>query len=126
MKPVPFEDSLMYFSRSCRIGVVSMLMVSLAQAQVPTAGTSSKPASPSTVSRNQHAQASLPMRDERDLEESRRGFIAAPAERKILDAKGAVAWDMGSYEYLLQGKDFDSIHPSLQRQAVAEHGVRSV
>jgi len=29
-----------------------------------------------------------------------------------------VAWDMGSYEYLLQGKNFDSIHPSLQRQAV--------
>lgn len=31
---------------------------------------------------------------------------------------GHVAWDMGSYEFLLQGKDFDSIHPSLQRQAV--------
>jgi alkyl sulfatase BDS1-like metallo-beta-lactamase superfamily hydrolase len=25
---------------------------------------------------------------------------------------------MASYEYLLQGKDFDSIHPSLQRQAI--------
>jgi alkyl sulfatase BDS1-like metallo-beta-lactamase superfamily hydrolase len=25
---------------------------------------------------------------------------------------------MGSYEWLLQGKDFDSIHPSLQRQAI--------
>jgi alkyl sulfatase BDS1-like metallo-beta-lactamase superfamily hydrolase len=31
---------------------------------------------------------------------------------------GHVAWDMGSYEWLLQGKDFDSIHPSLQRQAI--------
>ena len=31
---------------------------------------------------------------------------------------GNVAWDMGSYEFLLQGKDFDSIHPSLQRQAI--------
>jgi len=31
---------------------------------------------------------------------------------------GHVAWDMGSYEFLLQGKDFDSVHPSLQRQAI--------
>ena len=31
---------------------------------------------------------------------------------------GNVAWDMGRYEFLLQGEDFDSIHPSLQRQAV--------
>ena len=31
---------------------------------------------------------------------------------------GNVAWDMGSYEFLLQGEDFDSIHPSLQRQAI--------
>jgi alkyl sulfatase BDS1-like metallo-beta-lactamase superfamily hydrolase len=33
---------------------------------------------------------------------------------------GNVAWDMGSYDFLLRGFDsvFDSIHPSLQRQAV--------
>jgi alkyl sulfatase BDS1-like metallo-beta-lactamase superfamily hydrolase len=32
---------------------------------------------------------------------------------------GNVAWDMGSYDYLLEeGKNFDSIHPSLQRQAI--------
>jgi alkyl sulfatase BDS1-like metallo-beta-lactamase superfamily hydrolase len=31
---------------------------------------------------------------------------------------GHVAWDMASYGWLLTGKDFESIHPSLQRQAV--------
>jgi len=32
---------------------------------------------------------------------------------------GHVAWDMGSYEFLLEeGNNFDSIHPSLQRQAI--------
>jgi alkyl sulfatase BDS1-like metallo-beta-lactamase superfamily hydrolase len=31
---------------------------------------------------------------------------------------GNVAWDMGSYEFLLTDKEYDSIHPSLQRQAV--------
>ena len=31
---------------------------------------------------------------------------------------GNVAWNMGSYEWLLGGEDFDSINPSLQRQAI--------
>lgn len=60
---------------------------------------------------------SLPFEDERDFEESRRGFIAAPASRQILAANGAVVWDMSRYDFLLEGTDFDSIHPSLQRQA---------
>jgi len=29
-----------------------------------------------------------------------------------------VVCDMSSYEWLPQSKDFDSIHPSLQRQAI--------
>jgi alkyl sulfatase BDS1-like metallo-beta-lactamase superfamily hydrolase len=61
---------------------------------------------------------SLPFGDERDFEENKRGFIAAPPYKQILAEAGHVAWDMGSYEWLLQGKDFDSIHPSLQRQAI--------
>ena len=31
---------------------------------------------------------------------------------------GHVAWDMGRYDFLLDGKDFYSINPSLQRQAI--------
>ncbi|MGB5592253.1 MAG: alkyl sulfatase dimerization domain-containing protein, partial [Gammaproteobacteria bacterium] len=37
---------------------------------------------------------------------------------QIMAEKGNVAWDMGKYDFLLQGKDFDSVHPSLQRQAI--------
>ena len=37
---------------------------------------------------------------------------------KIMADAGNVAWDMGSYGWLLTGKDFATIHPSLQRQAV--------
>jgi alkyl sulfatase BDS1-like metallo-beta-lactamase superfamily hydrolase len=64
----------------------------------------------------------LPFADQRDFEESRRGFVAAPSYRRITNAAGDVVWDMGSYDFLLQGKDFDSIHPSLQRQAVLNMG----
>ena len=35
---------------------------------------------------------------------------------------GHVAWDMESYQWLLSGQDFESIHPSLQRQAVLNMG----
>jgi alkyl sulfatase BDS1-like metallo-beta-lactamase superfamily hydrolase len=63
-------------------------------------------------------RGSLPFEDERDFEESRRGFVAAPSSKKIMAEAGHVAWDMESYQWLLQGKDFDSIHPSLQRQAI--------
>ncbi|WP_210398148.1 alkyl/aryl-sulfatase [Motiliproteus sediminis] len=64
----------------------------------------------------------LPFEDERDFEESKRGFIAAPSYKQIMAEAGNVAWDMESYEWLLDGKDFDSIHPSLQRQAILNMG----
>jgi alkyl sulfatase BDS1-like metallo-beta-lactamase superfamily hydrolase len=60
----------------------------------------------------------LPFEDQRDFQEAKRGMIAAPKFKQIKTQAGNVAWDMGSYEFLLQGKNFDSIHPSLQRQAI--------
>jgi alkyl sulfatase BDS1-like metallo-beta-lactamase superfamily hydrolase len=63
-------------------------------------------------------RATLPFDDKRDFEESKKGFIAAPEYKQIMAEAGNVAWDMGSYQWLLQDKQFDSIHPSLQRQAV--------
>ncbi len=61
---------------------------------------------------------SLPFEDERDFDEAKKGFIAAPEYKQIMAEAGHVAWDMGSYEFLLEDKEYDSIHPSLQRQAV--------
>jgi alkyl sulfatase BDS1-like metallo-beta-lactamase superfamily hydrolase len=60
----------------------------------------------------------LPFEDKRDFEENKRGFIAAPKYKQIKAEAGHVAWDMGSYAWLLDGKDLDSVHPSLQRQAI--------
>jgi alkyl sulfatase BDS1-like metallo-beta-lactamase superfamily hydrolase len=67
-------------------------------------------------------KAMLPFADERDYEESRRGFLGAPAYRQIRNDRGEVVWDMGAYDFLLEGREFDSIHPSLQRQAVLNMG----
>ena len=75
-------------------------------------------ASATTIQLWQQQQTSLPFEDKRDFEEAKRGFIAAPSFRQIKRADGGVAWDMASYDWLLSGKEFKSIHPSLQRQAL--------
>ena len=77
-----------------------------------------KPPSKYTIELQNGLRATLPFADRRDFEEAKRGFMAAPAYKQIMAEAGNVAWDMGSYEFLLQGKDFDSINPSLQRQAI--------
>lgn len=71
-----------------------------------------------TIELRNGLKATLPFEDKRDFEEAKKGFIAAPAYKKIMADAGNVAWDMGSYEFLLEGKDFESINPSLQRQAI--------
>lgn len=83
-------------------------------AVTPTAGNL---ASQFTVARQAALRDSLPFEDQRDFDESSRGFIAAPDYRRIEDRSGNTVWDIGKYDFLLTGEEFDSIHPSLQRQA---------
>jgi alkyl sulfatase BDS1-like metallo-beta-lactamase superfamily hydrolase len=71
-----------------------------------------------TIRAQAHQRLILPFSDKRDFDEADKGFVAAPGYRKIMNDTGGVAWDIGRYDFLLQGKDFDSIHPSLQRQAI--------
>ena len=71
-----------------------------------------------TIEKQKALRASLPLSDTKDFEEQKQGFIAAPEYREIMAEAGHVAWSIGKYDFLLDGKDFDSIHPSLQRQAI--------
>jgi len=71
-----------------------------------------------TIEHQNKLRKTLPFEDKRDFEEQKRGFIAAPPYKQIMAEAGHVAWDMGIFGFLLQGKNFDSIHPSLQRQAI--------
>ena len=83
----------------------------------PLAGADVNPPSTHTIAHQQALRDSLPFEDQRDFDEQRRGFIAAPDYRKITDESGELVWDIGQYDFLLTGDDLDSIHPSLQRQA---------
>lgn len=78
--------------------------------------------SATTVAAQQELRSSLPFEDQRDFEEAGRGFLAAPDYQQIVADAGHVCWDMASYGFLHDGVDFDSIHPSLQRQAVLNMG----
>jgi alkyl sulfatase BDS1-like metallo-beta-lactamase superfamily hydrolase len=62
------------------------------------------------------------------LKKAKCGFIAAPTYRRIMNDQGEVAWDMDNWKFLLSGKDFNSIHPSRQRQATLnmEYGLYEV
>ena len=77
-----------------------------------------KPPSRFTVELRNGVRKALPFEDVRDFEENGRGLIAVPPFKQIMADNGTVAWDMESYSFLLQGQDFDSINPSLQRQAM--------
>jgi alkyl sulfatase BDS1-like metallo-beta-lactamase superfamily hydrolase len=92
-----------------------MISVSLVQGQ--HFHPKGKEPSKHTIEAIKQDAASLPFSDKRDFEESKKGFIAAPEFWTIKADVGNVAWDMERYKFLLEGKEFDSIHPSLQRQS---------
>ncbi len=70
-----------------------------------------------TIKIMQELRKSLPFADERDFDEAARGFISQPEVLQIEAEKGGLAWDIEPYRFLLDDETFDSIHPSLQRQA---------
>ncbi len=74
-------------------------------------------ATAATSALQQALRESLPFEDQRDFEEATRGFIAEPDSKQILGAQGNVVWDLNRYDFLMNGEEYDSIHPSLQRQA---------
>ncbi|MCE2569890.1 alkyl/aryl-sulfatase [Motilimonas eburnea] len=84
-----------------------------------------KPASEHTIKFQNELRKSLPFADDKDFELADKGFIARQDNLEIKDANGNVVWELGSYDYLLKGKDYDSIHPSMQRQAELnmKHGL---
>ena len=106
--------------RSLTLALILTFAAGATRANDPTAHFHPKGKQPSTFTlelRN-GLKATLPFADKRDFDEAKKGFIAEPAYKQIKADAGHVAWDMESYQWLLSGKDFESIHPSLQRQAV--------
>ncbi len=76
-----------------------------------------KPPSPYTLDVIRKARETMPFDDKRDFKEAEKGFIAPLESMVVMADAGHVAWDIERYEFFSEGRDFDSIHPSLQRQS---------
>jgi alkyl sulfatase BDS1-like metallo-beta-lactamase superfamily hydrolase len=74
------------------------------------------------------ARTSLPFSDTRDIEEQKKGLIAPMKKMQIMADAGNVAWDVERFQFLHTQDEFDSIHPSLLRQAklTANYGLYEV
>ncbi len=69
----------------------------------------------------------LPLADQSEYADARRGFVARIEAGSIQNDDGAVVWDIPQFEFL-QGPAPDTVNPSLWRQAqlTAEHGLFEV
>lgn len=63
------------------------------------------------------AREALPFDDTQDFDELARGLIAAPETLQIEAEAGGFTWELERFNFLKEGENFDSIHPSLERQA---------
>ncbi len=91
-------------------------------------GTSRAAAAPATVAANNAVADMLPLDDQQDFEDARRGFIATLDPLVIKGAEGNVIWSGPDYEYENGATAPDTVNPSLWRQAQLNniHGLFKV
>src|SRR5512139_1951525 len=86
-----------------------------------------EPASATTAARNQAVTAALPLADQQDFADARRGIIAGDGDVVIRRADGGTVWDTTAYAFEA-GAAPPSANPSLWRQAALNniHGLFQV
>jgi len=80
-----------------------------------------------TVRAQEAAARALPLADEQDFADARRGLVASDPEVRIEDARGRLVWDTAAYGFV-SGDAPATVHPSLWRQAKLNgvHGLFEV
>ncbi len=81
------------------------------------ANTDKKSATKFTIEQQKKVLASLPFNDVRDFALSEKGLIKRPEQLIIKDDTGDVVWELGNFDFLTTGQSYDSLNPSLARQA---------
>ena len=86
-----------------------------------------KQATLATRAANKHFSIERDFDGSQEIEDTKRGFIAALTDSKILDAKGVPVWDIGALASI-QGATPDTVNPSLWQSAkfTAQHGLFKV
>jgi len=85
------------------------------------------PASESVTGANRRLREQLPFDDQRDFEDTDRGFLGSISPGVVHAADGRVVWDADAYAFVT-GDAPDTVNPSLWRQSqlVAKHGLYEV
>jgi alkyl sulfatase BDS1-like metallo-beta-lactamase superfamily hydrolase len=96
------------------LALYSTLLLSSA---VVDANTNKKPATKFTIEQQKKVLASLPFDDIKDFALSEKGLIKRPEQVTIKDGTGKVVWELGNFDFLTTGQSYDSLNPSLARQA---------
>ncbi|MGB5723416.1 MAG: MBL fold metallo-hydrolase, partial [Parasphingorhabdus sp.] len=106
-----------------RAALVLTTAFPLLLANSPPEGTATE----ATRTANAEVAASLPIADQTDFENAKRGFLAEITEDKILNEDGSVAWDSRQFDFIA-GAAPDTVNPSLWRQAKLNsiHGLFEV
>jgi alkyl sulfatase BDS1-like metallo-beta-lactamase superfamily hydrolase len=103
--------------------VLVLLALALIAAAPPPEGTATE----ATKAANAALAARLPIADQADFENARRGLLAQIAEPQILNEDGSVAWDVRQFDFVT-GDAPDTVNPSLWRQGklLSMHGLFEV
>lgn len=80
-----------------------------------------------TTQLNAKVAEALPLNDQQDFADARRGLIASETDLKVKGPDGNLIWDQTAYQFI-QGKAPASVNPSLWRQAQLNdiHGLFKV
>ena len=73
-------------------------------------------ATPTTRAAIDAMAATLPMHDQQDFDDARRGFVGRSADRQVRAADGRVVWDLDAYDFMRDVDAPDTANPSLWRQ----------
>ncbi len=95
---------------------------------IPVEAVQPKGATELTQQYNAAAAQKLPFHDRQDFEDAVRGLVAPAPGALIRDSEGRIVWDITQYDFLKSDSPYDTINPSLQRQATLNnlHGLFKV
>jgi len=84
-------------------------------------------ATDATKAANAAVAAKLPLADQQDFENARRGFLAKIEDKQISNPDGSTAWDVDQFAFI-KGKAPATVNPSLWRQSqlLSIHGLFKV
>lgn len=108
--------------------ILALMQLSLSACQdSPSNVGTANSAATATIDANAALAKVLPLDDQRDFEEARRGLIATPDNLRITSDRGELIWDMPAYDFI-QGEAPATVNPSLWRQAKLNniHGLFEV